>query len=352
MKRRLSARTRHTGSFAHGRARRGWKTLLGAAATVLVAGALTGTVSPLAEAHPATQGQLLYTGPQSQPVYTVNPDGTGTREVYPLPMECAHWSPDGGQIASCGAPAPDGSEGDGTTILDVDTGATRFLPFFDDLFSPCFVWSPDGRRLACETSSDSDPSLNGIRTIRVRDWSHVRRVTYTPAGGDDVPGSYSADGHQMVFLRTDSDGTSGLFVVRLDGKGLRQLSPAAIEPRSTGDWSPRGNVIVFSGREQPGHRQVMWTVHPDGSGLQRIVVEGVDCGGALDEPTSVGCSAPVWSPDGTRIAFRLNAVDRTGLLTSTPTGTDLQTVVPDVGLDPGDPDWGTHPLAGQPSDNS
>ena len=86
----------------------------------------------------------------------------------------------------------------------------------------------------------------------------------------------------------------------------------------------------------------MWTVHVDGSGLQRVSVEGVSCGGAL----SVGCSAPVWSPDGTRIAFRLNALDRTGLLTATPTGTHVQTVVHDVGLDPGYPDGGTHPLAG------
>src|SRR6476469_3929494 len=153
---RRSTPARQMATFTHATAGRGWKTLL-AAATVLTAGALTGTVTPVAEAHPTTQGQLLYTGPQTQPVFTVNPDGTGTREVYQRAMECAHWSPDGRQIASCGAPAADGSEGDGTTILDVDTGGNRFLPFFADLFSPCFVWSPTGRRLACETTSDLDP---------------------------------------------------------------------------------------------------------------------------------------------------------------------------------------------------
>jgi Tol biopolymer transport system component len=259
-------------------------------------------------------------------------------------MECAHWSPDGRQIVSCGTPS-----GDGTTILTVDTGATRLLPFLPGLFSPCYVWSPDGRRLACETSSDSDPTQNGIRTVSVRTWSRVHRVTTNP-GGDDIPGSYSPRGGRLVFLRQNGDGeTLGLFVVRLDGTGLRKINPATTDPASPGDWSPRGDRIVFSGRAQEGHRQVMWTVRPDGSELTRIHVRGIHCGGSLDDPASIGCSSPVWSPDGRRIAFRLNANGRTRLLASGADGEHVHTVVSNIGVDPGEPDWGTHPLTHEPS---
>lgn len=46
--------------------------------------------------------------------------------------------------------------------------------------------------------------------------------------------------------------TSALFVIRIDGGGLRQLTPdglGALQP----DWSPNGRLIVFNNEvHQPG----------------------------------------------------------------------------------------------------
>jgi hypothetical protein len=86
--------------------------------------------------------------------------------VFDQPIECAGWSPDGTQIAICGAPTP----ADNTTILTVDTGAIRFLPStVPNLATPCVVWSTNGSRLACEGFNDDDPTLDGIFTMRASD---------------------------------------------------------------------------------------------------------------------------------------------------------------------------------------
>ena len=71
----------------------------------------------------------------------------------------------------------------------------------------------------------TDPSRNGIYSIRVSDGGALQRITSSP-GGDDIPGDYSPDGKRIVFVRADQDGQVGLFVTRLNGSGLRQITPA------------------------------------------------------------------------------------------------------------------------------
>jgi len=52
-----------------------------------------------------------------------------------------------------------------------------------------------------------DPSLNGIYTIRAFDGGDLTRLTVSPYppqgdfGGGDIPGDYSPDGSQFVFMR-------------------------------------------------------------------------------------------------------------------------------------------------------
>jgi Tol biopolymer transport system component len=67
------------------------------------------------------------------------------------------------------------------------------------------VWSPDSKRLACESFGDTDPSRNGIYTIRSSDGAGLTRMTSNP-GGDDLPGDYSPQGKRFVFARFDQNG--------------------------------------------------------------------------------------------------------------------------------------------------
>jgi Tol biopolymer transport system component len=48
----------------------------------------------------------------------------------------------------------------------------------------------------------TDPSRNGIYTIRSSDGGGLTRITSHP-GGDDNPGDDSPDGKRMVFVRSN-----------------------------------------------------------------------------------------------------------------------------------------------------
>jgi Tol biopolymer transport system component len=292
--------------------------------------------SPAAAKPPGSNGLISFTrfdpALDQDVVYTVNPDGSHEQQLMPG-AESGQWSPDGRRIAIV-------TDCCGERILNPDTGGYTQLPtFYPDLglFLPCGVWSPDAARLACDGFGD-DPADDGVYTINSLDGGDIQRVT---SGGDeDCPGDYSPNGKRIVFLRASFElEEQALYVVKADGTGLRQITPAGMDLRfNCGSWSPQGNEILFSARPAPGVRYAIYAVHADGSGLRQIPMAA--CGSA-----SVGCFEPVWSPDGTKFAFTM-FVSQTGqsdLYTVNADGTGPYQVT-HAGLDAGLKDWGTHAL--------
>ena len=272
-------------------------------------------------------------------LYRINPDGTHEQQVLPFGLECPRWSPDGSRIATCG-----NQIGGATAIIDPDSGTFRAIPMPlpDTLFTACPVWSPDARRLVCESFGFTDPALNGLYTMRVSDGRGLTRMTSNP-GGDDLPGDYSPDGRRFVFARFDANGDGvGLFVARVDGSGLKEIAPVAVSgDGGGGSWSPRGNEIVFSRRVAPDQRYTIWLVHSNGKGLRELHVRGAACGGSLSDPTTIGCPAPSWSPDGRKIVFSQVSPTGQNVFTVDANGRNL-TQITHGGADEAS-DWGTHP---------
>ena len=143
-----------------------------------------------------TNSDNLVTGEEQ--VYTVDPGGTDQQLAYNN-SEVGQWSPDGTRIAlvtQLGLPQ--------VLLFNVDSGSSVYfgLPFdlYPDLALFCTVWSPDGARLACEGQGQTDPSLNGVYTLRSSDGGDLQRVTYEP-NGDDCPSDNSPNGKYLVVTR-------------------------------------------------------------------------------------------------------------------------------------------------------
>jgi Tol biopolymer transport system component len=278
--------------------------------------------------------------------YIINPDGTGERFVQgPTDHgEGPAWFPDGIHIATGGA---SDLAGGGSRIINVDDGTWRDVDGqIAGLFNPCGTPSPDGTLLLCETFSD-DGSQNGIHTIRSSDGGGFTQITSNP-GGDDVPGSWSPNGMRIVFQRFGPDSYEGVFVVNLNGTGLKRILPPTVSANCcTFNWSPQGNEIAFSRHVTPDVHSSLWVVHSDGSGLRPLPVPpGSGCGGSNDDPAAIGCLEPAWSPDGTKIAFAGGLdLDTDGeIYTMNLDGTGFTQVTHTGGSQ--SPNWGTHPLTG------
>jgi Tol biopolymer transport system component len=316
----------------------------------LLVAAIGGVAAFSAGARPlGTNGQITFarfnpTLGDTQ-VYVVNPDGSGQRLVQaPLDTaECPQWFPDGAHIATCGTPAPGG----GSRIINPDDGTFRDIDGqYPGLFNPCTSPSPDGTLLLCETFSD-DGSQNGIHTIRSSDGGGLTQITSIP-GGDDVPGSWSSNGKRIVFQRFGPDSYEGVFVVNVNGTGLKRIIPATMQANCCSfDWSPHENEIVFSRHVTPDVHSSLWIVHSDGTGLREVNVQPSSaCGGPNADPSAEGCVQPGWSPDGTQIVFskgHSTDVDA-AIYTVNVDGTALTRV--SSGGGDGTPDWGTHPPTG------
>ena len=277
-------------------------------------------------------------------IFLVNPDGTHERELVTqpplaLPNECPHWSPDGTRITTCGV-----NDGIGATvIINPDDGTYRELVGQDpNVVTPCYLWSPDSELLACEGYGQTDPNLNGIYTVRTSDGGGLTKVLSTSGDGQEL-GSYSPNGKQLVFRLSDQDGNElGLFVVKSDGTGFRQLVAVGNDLSSSGSWSPQGNEIILSRHATPDVHSSLWELRANGTGLREIHIQGLACGGANSDPNGIGCVEPVWSPDGSKIGFRVSSASGDDLYTANADGSGLHRLTNDGDVS-GGLNWGTHP---------
>lgn len=143
-----------------------------------------------------------------------------------------------------------------------------------------------------------------IPTSEIRHWDVVgidTKGTMTKLTRDHASfdAEVSPDGRRIVFT-TGRDGawsetsafhTTSLYIMNTDGTAQRRLVPG--KDFSDPTWSPDGEQIAFTGRDPKTKTEGLFVVRPDGTGL-RNVHDAFHGQNVLD---------PAWSPDGQRIAF-------------------------------------------------
>ncbi len=213
-------------------------------ATVLaLAGAATLIPSGLARASdPVRDGAIAISSNSTGQIYTVNPDGTGFRQLTRVPA--------------------------GNTAAQPD-------------------WSPDGLRIAFSSDISGDDRLYTMAA----DGSDQGLVfADQPGFADDVP-RYTPDGQRIVFARCQSEGCA-IYSVRLDGTNLTALTPFQTD---VFDYyhavSPDGTQIAFARFNAGGIQAQIYIMNADGSHPRPIT-----------DPALLA-SWPNWSPDGRRVTF-------------------------------------------------
>jgi Tol biopolymer transport system component len=181
--------------------------------------------------------------PKGQRTCVINADGTGLRELAQTPGAAAEedtwpqWSPDGRRLVV------QRSLGDRRAVFVIDAeggNPRRLTPWSLRGGEP--DWSPDGSRIVF-TSNEDGPSKVSANLYTVRpDGRGLMQLTHARGGHVQyLSASFSPDGRWLTVSRTPGSGKNGnadVYVMHVDGTGLRQVTRAATWDSST-DWGSR-----------------------------------------------------------------------------------------------------------------
>ncbi|MEP7285663.1 MAG: tetratricopeptide repeat protein [Chloroflexota bacterium] len=241
-------------------------------------------------------GKLIIVSQKTNQLGVFEPSGVNLHllSVKDMTLKQAVWSPNGKQLAIAGKSSTKGyglyvTKADGSNAQSITNG--NF-----EVTDP--AWSPNGKFIAAVSHTADDwqkgllaPQKTVQSTLDVFGVNPVS-VTHIYSSNDFIESpSWSANAKAAVFcLHTPISGfdryITDLYSVNMDGSNLRQLTKN--EKSCAPLWSPDGRQIAFvvsDSRQNPS----LFLMNVDGTGVRKLT----DCVGGR----------PFWSPDSKHLVF-------------------------------------------------
>jgi hypothetical protein len=216
-------------------------------------------------------------------IYVMDPDGSNVQRI-------TYTSPGWGGVSSP-TWSPDGREiaflyGGGAGICIMNTDGTNMQKMqFASLTCGMYSlnWSPDGTKFAF-VACDGIEGYN-IYTANI-DGSHLQKLTND--GNCWLELTWSPDGRIAFASNRGPERIFKVYVMNADGTNQHILPNFPSSTSSPPVWSPDGTKLAYvSGGD------AIWIMNADGSGQIRLT----------NDTVWKNCYHPSWSPDGNKIVF-------------------------------------------------
>jgi TolB protein len=137
------------------------------------------------------------------------------------------------------------------------------------------TWSPDGKRIAFVSDRTGTPQIY----VMERDGTQPKRITYSGSHFGDP--DWSPKGDQIAFTGRDEKGVFQIFVGDAQGKSVRAVTSGAYDTMDP-SWSPDGRFLAVSSRRQG--KNAIYLFRLGSQDFRRV------------SPAGEEASQPAWSP--------------------------------------------------------
>ena len=167
-----------------------------------------------------------------------------------------------------------------------------FLFSFSTIYSQCNIYFPiissDGNYIYF--SSDANGGNYQIYRANASDFTNATKLTDI-SGVDNYYPAVSPDGSLVVFQSGQYGAAAEIYIMNSDGSNLQQLTSNSVHDGYP-NFSPDGTKIVFEAWDTSNYPEI-FTMNIDGTDRTQLT----NLGGADWQ------SAPIYSPDGSKIYF-------------------------------------------------
>jgi TolB protein len=164
------------------------------------------------------------------------------------------------------------------------------------------AWHPNGKQVIFTSNREDGKTYNYY--IANLDGSNLKKISNLPKGSVAYWASFTSDGKWIYFNEGDS---SKIFRVKPDGAQQEEVTHGR-----DANISPNGKKLIFTQKGQKAWG--LWIMDFDGKNRIQIIPNESEIGGI----------APVWSPDGKRVAFSMQAGEIAEIFSCNADGSDLR----------------------------